>query len=350
MSARPLRIAQVAPLWAGIPPATYGGIELVVHLLIEELVRRGHEVTLFATGESRTSAKLRVITSDTLFNMMESGRASLYDYYINAAMSEALRNRGEFDVVHVHAGMSLVPFAPLSATPCVFTMHTYFSNDEEWILGQYPDVPVVGISRGQMRHLTASRGHETPVVYNGIDFATFRPRFERGEYLAFLGRLSHDKNPLDAIKIAQEVGMPIVLAGRPQSRKEELYFAQHIEPLIDGKGVRWIGPVDHEQKNELLRNAAALLFPVQWDEPFGLVMVEAMACGTPVVGHALGSVAEVVDQGVTGFHTDSIVGMATLVSRAVELDRSKVFERAKSRFSYQAMVDNYLEFYRTLAR
>jgi glycosyltransferase involved in cell wall biosynthesis len=160
--------------------------------------------------------------------------------------------------------------------------------------------------------------------------------------------MSYDKNPLGAIHIARNAGMPLVLAGVPQSAKEEKYFEQEIRPLIDGEKVRYIGAVNHAQKNKLLREAAALLFPVQWEEPFGLVMIEAMACGTPVIGHALGSVREVVDEGVTGFYSDFVETMHELVPRTLALDRAEVRKRAQERFSYQRMVEDYLRLYSSL--
>ncbi len=350
MNERKLRIAQVAPLWASIPPATYGGIELIVHLLTNELVRRGHDVTLFASGDSRTDAKLRAVCDENVMALMEKNGASLYEYYANSAAADALRNPDEFDIVHFHAGNSLVPVASLVRTTTVFTMHTFPSADEKWMFARYPNANIVGISRDQVSEFSRIRGREVPVVYNGIDCDRFDPTFGRGEYLAFLGRLSHDKNPLDAIRVAKKVGMPLVLAGRPQNSKEEKYFAENVQQHLDGKNVRWIGPVNHAQKNELLRHAAALLFPVQWPEPFGLVMVEAMACGTPVVARTWGSVVEVVEQGVTGFHAEEIDDLAALVPKAIELDRRRIRERVCERFSYATMVDNYVALYRSLLR
>jgi glycosyltransferase involved in cell wall biosynthesis len=191
-------------------------------------------------------------------------------------------------------------------------------------------------------------GREFPIVYNGCDFNAYDPSFARGQYLAFLGRMGPSKNPLDAIRIAQMVEMPIVLAGQPQNSAEQRYFAEEIQPLVDGEHVRWVGPVNHAQKNELLRNAAALLFPIQWDEPFGLVMIEAMACGTPVVARRRGSVEEIVDDGITGFHASVIDSLAELVPRALALDRHRVREHAMQRFDYRRMVDDYLALYRTL--
>jgi glycosyltransferase involved in cell wall biosynthesis len=184
-------------------------------------------------------------------------------------------------------------------------------------------------------------GRDFPIVYNGCDFAAYEPRFEPGHYLAFLGRLGPEKNPLDAIRIAQACNLPIVLAGQAQNAKEERYVEEHIAPLIDGDRVRWIGPVTHPQKNLLLRNAAALLFPILWEEPFGLVMIEAMACGTPVVAHRRGSVEEVIDPGLTGYHAGVIDALAELVPQALALDRRRVRSHAESRFGFHAMVDAY---------
>jgi glycosyltransferase involved in cell wall biosynthesis len=200
-----------------------------------------------------------------------------------------------------------------------------------------------------MRSSTLATGRQFPIVYNGCDFDAYEPRYETGEYLAYLGRMSPAKNPLGAIRIAKACKLPIVLAGQPQNAAEDLYFTQEIKPLLDGETVRWIGAVNHPQKNELLRKAMALIFPIQWDEPFGLVMIEAMACGTPVVAHRRGSVAEVVDDGITGYHSGAIEGMEDLVPHALALDRQTVREHARSRFGFQRMVDDYVALYRAIA-
>jgi len=345
-----LRIAEVAPLWTSIPPATYGGIELVVHLLCEELVRRGHEVTLFASGDSRTSARLRSVCERNLLDLMTACEASTYEYYANAIVAEALLSAREFDLIHFHLGSQWVPMGALCASPSLFTFHTFLSEDDQWVAKRYPGVALSAISRYQVSSLgDGSPGREIPVVYNGCDFAAYAPSFEKGKYLAFLGRMSFDKNPLDAIRIAKTVGLPILLAGRPQDAEENEYFETCIKPLIDGESVQYLGPINHSQKNELLRGAAALVFPIQWAEPFGLVMIEAMACGTPVVARDLGAVREVVDPGITGFHHESIDELAGLVRLAVGLDRATVRRHAVQRFSFQRMVDDYEKIYRSLA-
>lgn len=331
-----------------IPPDTYGGIELLVKLLCDDLVERGHEVTLFAPGDAKTRASLRPVCERNITDLMAEERVVYYESYANGAVADALRAQHEFDIIHFHIGGQWLPFGAVAETPTLFTLHTQPGFDDEWALSRYPQVPLAGISRYQINSIPTLKSRDVPVIYNGCDFDSFDPSFEPGKYLAFLGRMSHDKNPLGAIQIAAQAGMPIVLAGAAQQPKEQCYFQEKIKPLIDGTRVRYIGPVDHAQKNELLRHAAALLFPVQWAEPFGLVMIEAMACGTPVVARRLGSVGEVVDEGVTGFHADSAEALPALVDKARALDRAMVREQARTRFSYQHMVSDYLALYRGL--
>lgn len=348
-TSRPLRIAQISPLWTRIPPATYGGVELLMKLLIDELVARGHDVTLFATGDCVTSAKLHAICDVNLCDLLSSGDGNMFEYYGSAVMAEALRRSGDFDVIHSHMNPGWFSLGSLSKSPVLWTMHTAMHRDDEWALRQYPGVHAVGISKDQMHAHSMKLGRDFPIVYNGCDFDSFNPIYHAGEYVAFIGRMSNGKNPRDAIRIAQAAGMPIVLAGKPQNAEEERYFATEVKPLLDGKTVRWIGPVNHLQKNELLRNAAALIFPIQWEEPFGLVMIEAMACGCPVVAHRRGSVSEVVDNGITGYHTGVIDAMAELVPSAIALDRHRVREHARSRFGHEKMTDNYETIYQHLA-
>ena len=343
-----LRIAQVAPLWTAIPPVNYGGIELLLALLCDGLIERGHDVTLFASGDCRTRAKLRPIIPLNLTELMSRGEALMYEYYLNAVMAAVMAAHDEFDVIHCHLPAAWMPFAAAIRKPCLFTLHTCPHADDEWVMRTFPHVCVAAISRAQIAAAASRLGREFPVVFNGVDFAAYDARFEPGKHLAFLGRLSPEKNPLDAIRIAKSANMPIVLAGQPQNANEAAYFQKNIEPLIDGESVRWIGPANHPQKVELLRNAAALVFPIQWDEPFGLVMIEAMACGAPVLAVRRGSVAEVVDEGLTGFTAPTPAELAPLVAKACALDRRKVREHAASRFSHTKMVDDYLAHYREL--
>ncbi|MGV3532258.1 MAG: glycosyltransferase family 4 protein [Chthoniobacteraceae bacterium] len=347
---RPLRIAQVAPLWTRIPPATYGGVELLLKLLVDDLVERGHDVTLFASADCTTSGKLHAVCSSSLCELIEKGEAYMYEYYVSAVMADVLRRAPEFDIIHCHVSPGWMPLCSISPVPMIFTLHTSLHRDDEWALGRYPEIAIAGISNHQMHAAGLRLGREFPTIYNGCDFSSYEPSYEPGEYLAYLGRMAPGKNPLDAIKIAKAVGLPLVMAGIPQNGEEERYFAEEVKPLIDGEQIRWIGPVNHAQKSDLLRKASALLFPIQWDEPFGLVMIEAMACGCPVVAHRRGSVAEVVDDGITGFHTGVIDAMTELIPRALALDRRRVREHAEERFGAAKMVDEYVRFYHHLLR
>lgn len=346
--ANKLRIAQVAPLWASIPPNAYGGMEMMVHLLTEELIRRGHHVTLFAAGDSKTSARLKYIYDTNLLNSMSRGEAYHYEYYGNANFAAALEQSGSFDVVHCQGMPSQIPYGKFAKCPVLFTIRTVVTVDDVWLFSQYPDVPIVAISKSQVRNVPDQRQHKIRVIYNGCDFDSFKALAKRGQYLAFLGRIAPHKNPLEAIHIAERVGLPIVLAGRPQMREDSVYFREKIQPLIDGRRVRHIGSVNHQQKEELLRNAAALLFPVRWEEPFGNIMTESMACGTPVVARRMGSVPEVVDPGITGYYGDTVEELCELVPQALRLDREGVREHARLRFSHRRMADEYLTVYRSL--
>ena len=346
---RPLRIAMVAPLWASVPPAAYGGTELMVHLLTEELVQRGHAVTLFAAGSSRTRATLRSVAHGTVSEAMAQGAAHEYDHYATALFAEALRQEAEFDVIHCHLGCRFVPMGLVSTMPVLHTSHIVLSVDDQWIVGRYPQTPIAAISHYQAAAIPPQCRMNVRVIHHGIDFGDYTFSPGPGKYLAFLGRMGPQKSPLDAIRIARRAGMPLVLAGKPQNAEEERYFAEQVRPSVDGHSVSYVGPVDHRQKNELLSGAAALLFPIQGEEAFGLAMIEAMACGTPVVAWKRSSVTEIVDDGKTGFYADSVEALATQVPRATALDREAVRRHALGRFSHLRMVDDYLEMYASLA-
>jgi len=346
---RPLRIAEVAPLWTAVPPGNYGGAELVVHWLTEGLVKRGHSVTLFASGDSQTQATLRPACEQNLLDTMAGGRAYVYDPYANSNLVEALRMAASFDIIHCHLGSAYIPFAMVAQTPVLQTVHASLEfPDELWVLERYPDVPIAALSYAQIAAVPTERRSNIRVIYHGCDFESYEPSFTARDYLAFLGRMGPQKNPLGAIEVAKAAGLPIVLAGKPMTAAEEAYFAKSIEPLIDGHRVTYLGSVTHAQKVDLLKGAAALLFPIQWNEHFGVVMIEAMACGCPVVACRQGSVSEVVDPGITGFYADTVEEMARLVPQALTLDRRIVREHARLRFSVDRMVDNHVALYREL--
>ncbi|HYM11090.1 MAG TPA: glycosyltransferase family 4 protein [Bryobacterales bacterium] len=344
-----LRIAEVAPLGVSVPPVTYGGTQRIVHFLTEELVRRGHDVTLFASGDSKTSAKLRVVRKRSLLPDINAGKVRRPDFYAVHSIGEALREAGSFDIIHCHLGPWSLPFHGLSPTPLLHTLPGLVYEDDLWMLRRYPEATVIARSRRQVAGLD---GHcpNIRVIYNGCDFEAYE--FSPGpvRYLAFLGRMAWEKNPLDAIAIAGQVGLPIVLAGEPKNEYEQDYFAEQIEPMIDGKNVIHIGEVTDAQKNELFRNAGALLFPVLVEEAFGIVMIEAMACGTPVVAYNRGAVSEVVDYGKTGFYADAVEELPALVTRALSLDRQTVRRHARQRFNQQRMADEYIQVYESLVK
>jgi glycosyltransferase involved in cell wall biosynthesis len=344
-----LRIAQIAPLWTSVPPATYGGAELMVHWLTEELVRRGHDVTLFASGDSETEARLEPVVERNLIDAMASEEAYLYEPYAAAALARVLARAADFDVIHCHLGTGSIPPTAVSPTPVVHTIHAGLSSpDDVWILERYPGAQIAAMSHSQVEALPAERREAVVVIHHGCDFSAYEPSYEPGTYVAFLGRMGPHKNPAAAIDIARSHDLPIVLAGSPQDATEARYFEEAVMPLVDGEGVVWIGPVDHAAKVEHLRNAAALLFPIDWEEPFGLVMIEAMACGTPVLALRRGAVQEVVDPGKTGFHAQSIEELSSLLPKAVELDRRSVRDHAKRRFSHRRMVDDFASLYRSV--
>jgi glycosyltransferase involved in cell wall biosynthesis len=346
---RKLRIAQVGPLWTSVPPEKYGGAELMVSWLTEELVRRGHEVTLFASGDSQTAAKLRPVCERNIGQAMARGEAYVYEPYAVSSLVESLKDSGSFDIIHSHLGCAFVPIANLSKTPVLHTVHAALDTvDELWMLKQYPNAPIAAISRSQVALALQQGRQNIRVIYHGCDFERFQPSFAPGKYLAFISRMGPQKNPLAAIQIARKAGLPIVLVGKPQNAAEEKYFNEQVRPLFDDKNVIYRGEVNEEEKYDFLRNAAAMLFPIQWEEHFGLVMIEAMACGTPVVACKRGSVPEVVDTGVTGFYADGLEDLPALVPGALALDRQALWEHARARFNHLRMVDDYVETYERL--
>jgi glycosyltransferase involved in cell wall biosynthesis len=344
-----MRIAQVAPLWMSVPPDRYGGTERMVHSLCEGLIDRGCDVTLFASGDSRTRARLRKVCRTNVSSMMAAGTAYEYEHYANAAYADAIACSGDFDLIHCHLGFQQVPLSQLSRAPVLHTFHITPSIDDCWVLDRYRDVAVAAASAAQVAPVKPERRKSIRVIPHGIDFGAYPAGLERGTFLVFLARMSPQKSPVHAVRIAEQAGMPLVLAGAPLNQAERDYFDREVRPLIDGERVRHVGLVDHKAKCDLLRNAAALLFPIQGEEAFGLAMIEAMACGTPVIGWNRASVPEIIDPGVTGFYGDSIEALAAQVKGARSLDRHRVREHARRRFDLPRMVDDYAHLYHELA-
>lgn len=338
-----MRIAQVAPLAESVPPTLYGGTERVVAWLVDELVGLGHEVTLFASGDSKTSARLHAVWPRAL----RLGRPRTDPMVAQAALLEAVaRNAADFDVIHVHIDWLHLPLLSRLGVPFLTTCHGRmdlpgFSD----VVRRFPDAPFVSISDNQRLPLRAANWLGT--VYHGLPPDLLRPSFEAGSYLAFLGRLTAEKGPEVAIRIARAAKMPLRIAAKVP-RGERKYFKEKLEPLIDGEHVQLTGEVDDKTKREFLAGAAALLFPIDWPEPFGLVMIEAMACGTPIIAFESGSVPEVIDHGVTGFVVPGESEAIAAIGKLSELDRHQVRAHFEERFTARRMAEEYLRRYKAL--
>ncbi len=339
-----MRIAQIAPLHEAVPPKLYGGTERVVSFLTEELVAMGHDVTLFASGDSVTAARLEAIWPQAL-RLDPSIRDAIAPHML---LMEAVRRQAEeFDVLHFH--MDYWPFSLFGRqrTPFVTTLHGRLDLPElQPVFNMFPNAPVVSISDSQRRPLPQANFVDT--VRHGLPANLLTPRGEPQGYLAFLGRIAPEKCPDRAIHIAQASGMPIKLAAKVDVA-DKVYFERNIRALLDLPNVEMVGEINDRQKPDFLSGATALLMPIDWPEPFGLVMIEAMACGTPVIAFNRGSVPEIVEDGVTGFIVETVEEAVAAVGRLHTLDRAAVRLRFEQRFTARRMAEDYLAVYRTLA-
>jgi glycosyltransferase involved in cell wall biosynthesis len=344
-----MRIAQISPLMEAVPPKLYGGTERIVAYLTEELVAMRHEVTLFASGDSVTTARLEAGYPQALRldPMVRDHIAPLI-----VMLETVVQRAAEFDIIHLHCDYLGFPVLRRARTPFLATLHGRLDLPELRPLYRvFSDVPVVSISDAQRQPLPEARYIAT--IHHGLPAGLLRGGAGQGGYLAFLGRISPEKAPDRAIRIAAAAGMPLKIAAKidPVDRR---YFAAEIEPLlaqspIDGQPrVEFIGEIAEHQKSEFLGNAAALLFPIAWREPFGLAMIEAMACGTPIIAMRNGSVPEIVENDVTGFVVDDESAAAAAARRAARLDRGRIRQVFESRFTAGRMAQDYVRIYRRL--
>jgi glycosyltransferase involved in cell wall biosynthesis len=345
LSRERLRIAQVAPLYESVPPQLYGGTERVVSWLTEELVELGHDVTLFASGDSRTSGHLVPVCPTALWRDPDA-RETLPQHV--RMLELVFRDPSRFDVIHFHC--DYIHFPLVRRLPCanVSTLHGQIHlHDVEAIFNEYNELPLVSISHAQRRPLPDANWQAT--VYHGLprNLHTFQP--QAGKYLAFLGRISPEKGLDRAIEIARRAGAPLKVAAKIYD-EDRTYFQSKIAPLLNESRsfVEFIGEVGGARKNEFLRGAAALLFPINWAEPFGLVMIEALACGTPVIAWRNGSVPEIIEHGVTGFVVDSVNEATACVGRLSEIGRAQCRRVFEQRFDSRRMALDYVMVYRHL--
>jgi glycosyltransferase involved in cell wall biosynthesis len=340
---RTLRIAQVAPLYERVPPERYGGTERVVSYLTEELVRMGHDVTLFASGDSVTAGHLDPV-SPRAVRLDPSCRDPLALHV--RMLGRVYREADSFDLIHCHTDYLGLPLTSFVRTPTLITLHGRLDIPEILPLyAEYPQVPLVSISDAQRESMPHANWLAT--VPHGLPPALYTPSFTPGSYLAFVGRISPEKRPDAAIAVAKAAGVPLKIAAKvdPVDRP---YFETTIRALLDHPLIEFLGEVDDARKGELLRGAQALLFPIDWPEPFGLILVEALACGTPVIARRRGSVPEIIRDGVTGFVGETDDDLVRAVARVDHLDRHLCRAEFEARFTAGAMARRYLELYELL--
>ena len=338
-----MKIAQIAPLIESVPPRLYGGTERIVSYLTEELVGLGHDVTLFASGDSITSAELAPCCTRAL--RLDPTVSDIIPYFM--LMIDKVRERAEeFDVLHFHIDLFHFPLFRSLAARTLTTLHGRQDlGDLKPFYSRFGEMPLVSISNDQRKPLPHANFVTT--IHHGIPPDLHQPSFEPGSYVAFLGRISPEKRPDRAIRIARAAGIPLKIAAKVDKIDED-YFRNDILPLIDGPGVEFIGEINEREKTKFLGDAAVLLFPVDWPEPFGLVMIEAMACGTPVLAFRCGSIPEIIEDGVTGKVVDSEEEAVTVLPAILSYDRRAVRQRFEDRFAATRMAKNYVSTYRQL--
>lgn len=340
-----MKIAQISPLYESVPPKLYGGTERVVYNITEELIAQGHEVTLFASGDSVTNAKL-VSPCKKALRLDPDCIDTLASHFTMIEMVE--RVAAQFDIIHNHLDYLYFPIIKRSASPRITTLHGRLDIPElQPLYREYNEIPLVSISNSQRSPVSFANWMGT--VYHGLPLDLFHFHPDPGKYLAFVGRISPEKRIDRAIEIAIGAGIPIKIAAKVDKADKD-YYEQEIKKLMEHPLVEFLGEVGEQEKETLLGNALGFVYPIDWPEPFGLGMIEAMACGTPVIAFRNGSVPEVVDEGLTGYIVNSIPGAIEAVKKLPLIDRKQVRATFEKRFSATRMVNDYLKIYASVMR
>jgi len=338
-----MRIAQVSPLYESVPPKFYGGTERVVSYLTEELVKMGHEVVLFASGDSQTSAQLIPICPRSLRLDKNCRDSLIWHLYM---LEEVFKRAQIFDIIHFHIEYLHLPLATRYNISFITTLHGRLDLSEYVpFFKKFKDAPFVSISNAQRKPLPWLNWQAT--VYHGLPENLYKFYPEKGDYLAFLGRISPEKRPDRAIEIAEKFGMKLKIAAKVD-KADEVYFKEVIKPMLKSPWVEFIGEIGEKEKNEFLGKAYALVFPIDWPEPFGLVMIEALACGTPVVAWKCGSVPEIIEDGKTGFIVESIDSAVKALDKVKDIDRRSCRESFERRFTAKRMAEDYVRVYQKI--
>lgn len=334
-----MKILQIAPIVQSLPPKKYGGTERVISALTEELVKRGHDVTLLASGNSKTSAKLLATVPESLNKSRIKDPFGLNEqtlYHI----SYAYQQQHDYDIIHDHLSPLSIPTAGLAQTPTVITLHNSFSENNKKLYQQAKNLNLVTISYAQAKLMPQV---QPTTIYNGLSMEDYPFSNRSQNYLLFVGRISMEKGVHFAIEAAKRVHMPIILAAK-LNKEDQDYFNQFVKPHLS-KNIRWIGEVDEKKRNTLMKKALATLHPVTWPEPFGLSMIESMACGTPVIGFAQGSIPEVIKPGVSGYIVNNVSEMVSAIKKIPTINRYHTRNYALNNFNAKHMADAYEAYY-----
>ncbi len=343
-----MRIAQIAPLFESVPPKKYGGTERVVYNLTEELVKNGHDVTLFATANSKTSAKLVSVFHEGLRHEFPNDTKKRFLYTL-LHLQTAYGQEKKFDVIHDHNGFYGAPFAQHSSKPVIMTLHGQLEPETGRIFQRFNKPTLVTISHSQQKRAPKLKYETT--VYNGLDFNGYPFGRRYGDYLVFIGRICPEKGLHHAIRVAKEAALPLIIGAKyePEIKENKDYFKKYIEPELNDK-IRWIGEVTQKKRNELFANALASLHPATWEEPFGLTLIEAMACGCPVVAFNRGSIPEVVQHGLTGYVVTTVNDMIKSLQEIAKISRSDCADYTRRAFSAKQMAAGYERVYQKVIR